>query len=60
MQTLLSALVILWLARLAGEVLIGIIQIILGLTAGIIGLGLWGLSICMETLQKLLQTSLSK
>ena len=59
MQTLLIAIVIIWLARSAGEVLIGIIQIVLGLTAGTVGFGLWGLSFIFECLQALWQIALS-
>jgi len=60
MHTRIIALVVLWLARSAGEVLIWIIRIVMGLTVGIVGLGLWGLSICVEALQKRRETSLSK
>lgn len=59
MQALLIAIVILWLARSAGEVLAGIIQIVCGLTAGCLGLCLWGLSFIMEILDALWQIAFS-
>jgi hypothetical protein len=60
MQTILLTIAILSLARLALEVLTGCFQILAGLTAGILGLGLWGLSIVLEGLENLWQSAFPK
>jgi hypothetical protein len=59
MQTILISILAIWLLKAAFEITIGLVQIVIGLVAGSLGLCLWCLSFFLGWLEALWHTAFS-
>ena len=57
MKTLIFTILGIWILKAVFEITIGLVQIIIGLLAGTLGLCLWGLSFIMEILDAVWHTA---
>ncbi len=57
MKILIFTILGIWILKAVFEITIGLFEIIGGLLAGCLGLGLWGLSFILEALETLWQTA---
>ncbi len=59
MQTILISILAIWLLKAAFEIAAGLLQILSGLLAGVLGGGLWCLSFLLRWLEALWHTAFS-